>query len=130
MTTYRWLEPSDIAEWVNPECRRMGWLEFNINEDLPTCRVLGAFEGPNLVGFFGFSLIPHLGPLWTDSEHRDGVVSRELASKMAEFMMAVNTRGALMIADSPVTARLAERFGLEHVSSPVFIWNPNGNMAR
>lgn len=129
MTTYRWLDHSDIDDWVNPECRRKGWMEFNINEERPTCRVLGAFEGPNLVGFFGFSLIPHLGPMWTDSEHRDGVVSREMAQRMADFMHEVHSRGAIMIADSPVTARMAERFGLERVSSPVFIWNPNENVA-
>jgi len=129
MTTYKWLSASDIADWVNPECRSKGWIEFNVNEETPTCRVLGAFEGPTLVGFFGFSLLPHLGPLWMDAEHRDGVASREMAQRMAEFMVEVRARGALMIAESPATARLADRYGLERVTDPVFIWKPNPNVA-
>jgi len=129
MTTCRWLSNEDIADWVNPECQRKGWIQFNVNEETPTCRVLGAFDGPALIGFFGFSLLPHLGPLFVDQDHRNGTVSAQLAEKMAEFMFEVNARGALMVADSPVTERMAQKFGLEHVKSPVFIWNPNGSVA-
>lgn len=120
--TYRWLNSDEIVEWVNPECARKGWTQFNVNEDLPTCHVLGAFDGPELVGFFGFSLLPVLGPFWTDSMHRDGSVSREMAERMHQFMTEVQCRGAILIADSPVTERLAERHGLERVKSPVFLW--------
>lgn len=130
MTTYRWLTSDEIADWVNPECGRHGWVQFNVNEQTPTCRVIGAFEGPEMLGFFGFSLIPHIGPLWCDQDHRNGSVSLGLAEEMAKFMFEVQARGALMIADNPATERMAQKFGLERVTSPVFIWKPNANVAK
>lgn len=124
MTTYRWLEPDEVADWVNPECALQGWNLLNVNEITPTCRVLGAFDGPELVGFFALQLMPVLGPMWADAQHRDGTVSRELAERMHEFMVEVQSRGALMVADSPVTERFAIRHGLERVANPVFVWKP------
>ena len=50
-----------------------------------------------------------------------------LAEEMAKFMFEVNARGALMVADNPATERLAPKFGLERVTSKVFIWKPNPN---
>ncbi len=127
--TYRWLESDEILEWVNPECARHGWVQFNINTKMPTCRVLGAFDGPELVAFFGFSLIPHLGPMWADQTHRNGAVSFELAGRMADFMNETRARGAVMIADNAATERLAQKFGLERVTAPVFVWNPHSSVA-
>jgi hypothetical protein len=120
MTTYRWLTGDEIADWVNPECARRGWIQFNVNEQFPTCRVMGAFDGPALIAFFGMSLLPVLGPMWVDSDHRDGAASHALAQKMAEFMMEAGARGAMMIADSPVSARMAERFDMKRVENPVY----------
>ena len=128
VTTYRWLTSDEIVEWVNPECRRQHWVEFNVNEVTPTCRVMGAFEDVEMVGFFGFSLIPYIGPLYVSQNYRSGAVSMGLAEKMAKFMFEVNARGALMVADNPATERLALKFGLERVTSPVFIWKPNPNV--
>ena len=127
--TYRWLSDAEIADWVNPECSRKGWVQFNVNPDTPTCRVLGAFDGVEMVGFFGFSLIPHLGPMWVQPDYRSGAVSFGMAEEMAKFMHEVNSRGALMVADNPATERMAQKFGLERVTSPVFIWKPNPNVA-
>ncbi len=97
---------------------------FNVNEERPTCRVMGAFEDTELIGFFGFSLLPHLGPMWVQQEHRTGAASLGMAERMAAFMFEVNARGALMVADNPATERMALKFGLERVMSPVFVWKP------
>ena len=67
--------------------------------------------------------------MWCDQDHRNGAVSYELANKMAEFMHEVQARGAMMVADNAATVRLAQKFGLDRVTSPVFVWNPNASMA-
>ncbi len=124
MTTYRWLTSDEIADWVNPECSRQGWVLFNVNEERPTCRVMGAFEDTELVGFEGMSLFPLIGHHWVTQGKRNGVISREMAERMHDFMVEVKARGALLIADSPASEKLAERYGFRRVESPVYIWKP------
>ena len=51
MIEFRWLEPAEIEQFVNPTCQQQGWAQLNISETTPTCRVLGAFDGVRLVGF-------------------------------------------------------------------------------
>lgn len=124
MTTYRWLTSEEIVEWVNPECQRQGWAQFNVNDATPTCRVLGAFDDTELVGFEGMSLFPLIGHHWVTQQRRDGVISKEMAQRMHDFMVSVGARGALLIADSPASERLAERYGFKRVESPVYMWRP------
>lgn len=119
---YRWLTFEEIETFVNPVCKQQGWAELGLNEEQPTCRVLGAVEGVEIVGFLAFQLMPMLGPAWADSNHRDGVISRQLADKMHEFLTDVGARGAITICENPVTERLAERHAMQPVGLPVYWW--------
>lgn len=119
---YRWLEPEEIEKLMNPALKVQGLAQLNINPAQPTARVLGAFWDGQLVEAFAFQLYPILGPLIkVDNTFRDsGETARALAGKMQEFLEEVSARGYLCIADSPMSERLCERFGMERVKSPVF----------
>lgn len=117
--TYRWLTPEEIVRDVNPALASRGWSELNTE----VARVLGAFDGDTPVEVFALQLFPFLGPLLrVDNTYRDnGEVSRVLAQEMEDFLAANEARGCLAIADSPVTERLCQRFGMRRLDSPVFI---------
>jgi hypothetical protein len=119
---YRELTGDEIINDVNPICVARGWAPLNVNDATPTCYVIGAFDdNGKLAGFFCLQLHPVIGPMWVDSENRDGSVSRELAESMDKFIKASNVRGVLAITDSPVSERLAERHGMVKLESPVYI---------
>lgn len=114
------LTPNEIVNIVNPACVAKGWAELNVNEEQPTCMVLGAFEGENLIQSLTLQLHPLLGPM-IKHDHSitdNGQISRELAAGMAKFV--AGSRGVLIIADSPVSERLCERYGMEKIASPVY----------
>ena len=120
----RWLESDEIESLVNPVLKLKGYAELNINEDQPTCRVLGAFlEDGSLVESFSMQLIPFLGPMLRhDNSIRDsGETSRQLATVMHDFLKEVDAREFVVIANLPISARLAERFGMQEVTDPVFM---------
>jgi hypothetical protein len=119
--TYRWMSSEEIETFVNPVCEQRGWSPLNINEAQPTCRVIGAFDGEAIVGFFALQLHPVLGPQWVDADHRDGTISRELTQQMSEFLSDVDARGWLVICDSPVSERLAIRYGMKKLEIPVYV---------
>lgn len=120
--TYDWLTQGQIEELVNPVLALRGMALLNINEEAPTCRVLGAFWDGELVEVFAFQMYPILGPLLKIlPEFRDnGETSRELARRMQTFLEAVKARGFMAIADSPITERLCERFSMNRLSAPVY----------
>jgi len=122
MMEYRWLTDDEIEQEFNPACRAQGYAEMNINPERPTCRVLGAFWDGQLVEAFAFQMYPVLGPmLKVDSTFRDnGETSRTLAIKMEQFFDEAQARACLTIADTPLTERLCERFGMERVTRPVY----------
>ncbi len=127
MTSYRWLETSEIEDYVNPVLKQRGYAELNLNEVNPTCRVLGAFlEDSSLVESFTFQMLPFLGPLLRhDNSIRDsGETSRQLATVMYDFLVGVDARDFLVIANSPISERLAERFGMKTVEVPVYMNHP------
>ncbi len=117
---YRWLTDEEVETLVNPGIQRHGWAMLN----LPTCRVLGAFDDAGtLVESLAIQLHPLLGPLMRhDNTQRDnGTTSRELTRKMEEYLEETQARGWMVIADHPVTERLCERHGMTRVVSPVFL---------
>jgi hypothetical protein len=118
----RWLTNDEIEEFVNPVCAQRGWALLNINEEHPTCRVLGSFNGPELVGWLVLQFFPVIGPAWSDALHRDGIISRELADEMHDYLVSVEARGALTICESHVTERLAIRHGMTKIETPVYMW--------
>ena len=121
----RWLSDEEIERDVNPCLAARGMAQLNLNPAQPTCRVAGCFQHGVLIRAFAMSLFPVLGPLVeTDSTQRDdGSATRAVVEFMTEFLLSIPVRGALTIADSPISARLAERFGMTRVQSPVFFWN-------
>ncbi len=115
----RWLSSGEVVEHINPAMALRGWAELNLD----TCRVLAAFdEEGKIVEFFVLQLFPLLGPLLrVDNEARDaGDTTRSLVTKMQEYLEAEEARGFLAVADSPVTKRLCERFGMQKLKSPVY----------
>lgn len=129
--TYRWLTSDEIAALVNPDLERKNWAALNVNDERPTCRVLGAFlEDGTLVESFTMQLVPMLGPMLRhDNTIRDsGETSRRLAAVMEDFLRnEVQARDFMAIADSPLTKRLCERFGMKLVRVPVFMNFPGEN---
>lgn len=119
---YRWLTNDEIEEFVQPVLSLRGWALLNINDEQPTCRVMAAFDGPEIVGFLVLQLFPVLGPAWADALHRDGTVTRELADKMHDYMVSVKARAAVTICESPVAERLAQRHGMTEIMDPVYLW--------
>ena len=122
MITYRWLKNDEIEAWVQPVIQQRGWALLNINDERPSCRVLGAFDGIEFVGFLVLQMHPVIGPAWSDALHRRGEVSRELADRMHAFLEETHTRGAITICESPVSERLAQRHGMKPVEYPVYEW--------
>jgi hypothetical protein len=119
---YRWLSDDEILEKVNPRCREHGWAELNVNPVQPTCRVLGAFAEGTLMGWLTLQLFPVIGPGWVESSQRHGQTFRVLADKMQEYLHEAQARGALVICESPVTERLAQRHKMSLVTDPVYTW--------
>lgn len=117
MTEYRWLEPAEI-EVANAAFRHQGWAELNPDAS----RALGAFIDGALVEVLALQLFPILGPmLKVDNTVNDPAISRKLADMMDAFLRSNDARGWLAIADSPVVARLCERYGMKQVSSTVYM---------
>lgn len=122
--TYEWLTPEQIEWLVNPVLQVKGMAILNPD----CCRVLGAWEDGRLIQSFTIQLFPVLGPLVKhDNLHRDnGDVSRELTTKMHEYLDESKARGYLVIADSPITARLCDRHGMSKINSPVYMADGKG----
>lgn len=114
--TVRWLTPQEVVEKVNPDLQRAGLAELNV----AACQVLGAWEGETLLEYFTLQLYPMLGPLRRLEGRDAGGTSLLLAETMYEYAKESSLRGALLVADSPLTARLAERFGMSPLRSPVY----------
>ncbi len=134
--TYRWLDTSEIETLVNPSLKSKGYAELGFNgscecgRPLPTSRVLGAFlESGELVETFTLQMMAFLGPLLKhdDSIRDSGETSRQLASIMFDFLMGAKARDYIVIANSPVSRRLCERFNLKKVECPVFMTHPGNS---
>lgn len=117
--TYDWLTEEQVEWLVNPALKLKGMALLNPE----MCRVLGAWENGRLIESFSVQPFPILGPLIRhDNVHRDnGEISRGLAEKMHEYLEEQKARGYMTIADSPVTKRLCERYGMERLTSPVYV---------
>lgn len=125
--TFRWCSTDEIESYVNPVLKLRNWAELNVCEDQPTCRVLGAFgQDGELVEFFAFQFFPMLGPLCrVDNSIRDsGETSRRLAAVMYDWLVSSGARDWLVVADSPVTERLCERYGMKTLEVPVYVNKP------
>lgn len=133
--TYRWLEQNELESLVNPALKDKGYAELGFNGScecgraLPTARVLGAFlDSGELVETFTLQMMPFLGPLLKhdDSIRDSGETSRQLATIMFDFLMRAKARDFIVIANSPISRRLCERFQMKQVECPVFMTKPGG----
>lgn len=116
---FKWLDGSECVDALNPilDLRGMSLLnEF-------TSRALAAYQDGELIMALVLQLHPVLGPLVrTDNFKRDnGELSRELTERMHEFMAEVHSRDCMVICDSPITERLAQRHGMTKLESPVYM---------
>lgn len=143
---YEWLSEKNISELVNPTLKEKGYAELGFNgrcecgRALPTARVLGAvINSPDdpenietLVESFTLQMLPFLGPLIRHDESiRDsGETSRQLATIMFDFLMGAKARDFIVIANSPISKRLCERFEMKQVECPVFMTKPGNNDIR
>ena len=116
MITYRWVEGEELR-LIEPVLKARGWASMNGK----TCRALCAFENGALVGFHVLQLFPHAEPIWVDKAHRGSGIAEDLADKMMEFLAEMNTRGFMVVADSPAAVQLCEKHGMRKVSSPVYV---------
>lgn len=116
---FKWLDGSECVETLNPilEMRGMSLL----NEG--TSRALGAYQDGELVMALVLQLFPVAGPLIrSDNFKRDnGDLSRELSERMHQFLRECEARDCMVICDSPLTERLAQRHGMTKLESPVYL---------
>jgi hypothetical protein len=119
---YRWIDGPTATdkEWGRFEdiLVARGWMSLN----RPTSRVLVAEdEHGALAGFFVMQLVPHTEPLWVRPSRRGSEVAETLANMMAEFMMSMQARGWMLVADNPIVAKMSEARGMTKVESPVYV---------
>jgi hypothetical protein len=123
VVTARWLTVEEVERDVNPALLARKMAALNLNVEIPTCRVAGAFVDGRLVRAFCFHLFPLLGPLVeTDSEFRDnGEATRVAVDFMDEFLHSVGARGWMAVCENPVSERLALRHRMTKLESPVYV---------
>ena len=112
---YRWLEQSEL-EVVEPLFKARGWVRLNPEMS----RVIAAFDGDKMIGVCCFQLIPHVEPLFVELPFRGTPVAVNLVQQMVNFLYEVDAPAAYVLADNPVSAKLAELHGMTRVDVPVY----------
>ena len=87
----------------------------------PTSLAYAAFDAIGLAGFYALQLRPHVEPLWVREDMRGTGLAATLVDVMSKFLEATNTRGFIVIADTPEAVKLCEHYGMRRVIAPVFI---------
>jgi len=112
--TLEWLKGEDLGV-LAPIIEQEGWTP------LPSSAMaLAAFDENGLAGFHVLRLHPHAEPLWVRPDLRVGQVAFKLAAEMFNFLQETKSP-VMVIADSPVVAKMCEKFGMRKVDSPVYI---------
>lgn len=120
--TYRWIDGPTASDedWnrIDGILATRGWARLN----RPLTRILVAEDAAGtLVGFFTVQAVVHAEPLWVRPSARGGEVARELADQMHKFLVDDGVRGWVLVADSPVAARMAVQHGMHKIESPVYV---------
>jgi len=120
--SYRWVDgPTATDEdWdkLDAILAARGWMSLN----RPTTRILLAEdEHGAMLGFFVMQLVPHTEPLWVLPSRRASGIAEELADRMLTFMLEIQARGWMLVADNPVVAKMAEARGMVKEESPVYV---------
>lgn len=93
-----------------------GWVPLN---PMTACAMV-AYEGDQIVGFCAMNPLPHVEPLFVAIPQRGTGLAGELVKRMVQFLYDVEAPAAYIVADNPVSQRLAEAYGMERVTSPVY----------
>jgi hypothetical protein len=129
--TYRWLDGPTLtdAEWakemerIDPVLATRGWASLNKN----MTRILIAEDESGKMAFHVFQMVGFCGPLFLPPSMRGTGVAEELADKMFQFLGEMRARGWIAIANSPHAAVLCEKYGMDKLTTPVYVMpNPGG----
>jgi hypothetical protein len=127
MITYRWVDGKDAsdADWDKIESILVarGWMSLNRQ----VSRILIAEDESGKMGFHVFQMIPYCGPLFVPPSMRGSGVAEELADRMFQFLGEMQARGWIATAESPHAAALCEKYGMDKVTTPVYVMpSPGG----
>jgi hypothetical protein len=126
--TYRWVNGWEAVqdEWDHIESVLMarGWMSLNRN----TSRILLAELDGEVIAFNVFQALPYVGPLHVDRKLRGTGIAAELADRMLEFLVNIQARGFLTIAESPHSELLCEQRGMTRVEKPVYVMTGPGGL--
>jgi len=120
--TYRWINGPEAtdSEWDRIEniLVARGWASLN----RLASRILVAEDSEGqLLGFLVAQYMIHTEPLWVLPSKRASGIAEELADQMLEYMIEINARGWIVVADNPASANLCEARGMTRIESPVYV---------
>lgn len=116
----RWLQGEDLKV-LAPVIHARGWGPFNPYLTRALCAFEKQGDGTEaLVGFVVLQMIPHTEPLYVDPEHRGTGLAEELSEEIVAFLRENQVRGWIAIAESPHSAILCEKNGMNLVPFPVY----------
>jgi hypothetical protein len=92
----------------------------SLNRDASRILVAEDVSG-QLLGFFVAQYVIHTEPMWVLPSQRASGIADDLADKMLEFMISNNARGWVLVANSPIVAKMAEARGMVREESPVYV---------
>lgn len=112
---FRWIQGEDI-KILNDIVESQGW------SPIPSTSIaFVAFDDEGLAGFHILQMRPHPEPLYVRPDLEGSGLSADLAGAMAQFLKDTNTNGFICIADTPEAEKLCKKFGMQKVSSPVYV---------
>lgn len=92
-----------------------GWTPLNSSS-----LALVAMDDDGIAGFHVLRLVP-IPTLWVRPDLRGSRLALELAEDMEKFLTDTNSKGFIVIADDPASAKICEKFGMRRITSPVYI---------
>lgn len=75
--------------------------------------VVATTEAGRIVGYWGFTLLPHAGPLWIHPEYRGMGMWRKLNSALDKELNGGPGTGYYCLTDSPKTEHIFEEVGMK-----------------
>ncbi len=114
---FKWIYGEEMLAMLQPVIEHQGWTPLNPY----TARALVAMEEGILCGFSVIQLFPHAEPMWVETDLRGSGLAEELATRMKKYLDDTQTRGYMVIADSPFAVKLCEERGMKRLTSPVYM---------
>lgn len=111
----RWLEGEALQE-LESHLRSQGWASLNP----AMSRALVAYDGQTIAGYACFSCIPHINALFLSVQYRGKGLAEAMTDQLVQFLYEVNAPEAYIVASSPHTEQLAQRYGMEKIEYPVY----------